>query len=194
MIVPEPINFHPFTDSFCGTNPDTDLDISDELKRELEDYMDNRKPLGIQVRFEQPRYVGVRVKLKVLLERKISQDEETRNRIKAFLHRFLNPLVGGFDGKGWELGKKLHASEIVAVCQKIPFVKYVGDVQLFGVWKFAQDWMITEDEDNPETEINPGSEGIIFSWEKPNIHQEEEPNFDSRKEPNFGHIIEFIDY
>ncbi len=186
LIVPEPNNFHPFTDSFCGTNPDNDLVISDEFKRELEDYMDNRKPLGIQVRLEQPRYVGVRVKLEVLLEKNISQDEETRNRIKAFLHRFLNPLVGGFDGKGWELGKKLHASEIVAICQKIPFVKYVGDVQLFGIWKFTQDWIILEDEDNPEIEINPGSEGIICSWEKPNIHQEEEQNF--------GHIIEFIDY
>ena len=177
LIVPEPNNFHPFTDNFCGTNPDNDLVISDDFKRELCDYMDNRKPLGIQVRLEQPSYVGVSVIVKVLLEKNISQDEETRNRIKAFLHRFLNPLVGGFDGKGWELGKKLHASEIVAVCQKIPFVKYVGDVQLFRIWKFPKGW-IPEDEDNPEIEINPGSEGIICSWEA----------------ENFGHMIEFIDY
>lgn len=177
LIVPEPNNFHPFSDSFCGTNPDTDLVISDQLKRELGDYMDNRKPLGIQVRLEQPRYVGVSVKMEVLLEKNISQDEETRNRIKAFLHRFLNPLVGGFDGKGWELGKKLHISEIVAICQKIPFVKYVGDVQLFEIWKFRQRW-VPEDEDSPEIEINPGSEGIICSWEA----------------ENFGHMIEFVDY
>lgn len=177
LIVPEPNNFQPFTNDFCGTNPDTDLIISDELKRELIDYMDNRKPLGIQVRFEQPRYVGVRVILKVLLEKNYSQDEDIRNHIKAFLHRFLNPLVGGFDGKGWELGRKLHASEIVAVCQKMPEVKYVGDVQLFGIWKFPQGW-IPEDEENPEIEINPGSEGIIFS----------------REGDNFSHIIEFLDY
>ena len=192
LVVPEPNNFQPYSDNFCGTNPDEDLKISDELKRELLKYIDNRKPLGIQVRLEQPRYVGVRVRLEVLLEKNIRlSEEEVRIRIKAFLHRFLNPLKGGFDGEGWELGKKLHASEIVAVCQKMPEVKYVGDVKLFEARKFPQGW-VCEDEDNPE--INPGSEAIIFSWEQLNSHPEEELNFGLNLEPNFGHIIEFIDY
>ncbi|BAY81544.1 hypothetical protein NIES267_10210 [Calothrix parasitica NIES-267] len=197
LLVPEPNNFQPNVNDFCGTNP-ADLiitkDDDDKLEKELSNYIENRKPLGIQVRLEEPCYIGVRVWLEVLLEKNINR-EEASNRIRAFLHRFLNPLVGGFEEKGWELGKKLHASEIVAVCQKMPEVKYVGNVQLFEVKQFSQNsYQTWTCEHQPKSEINPGPEGIIFSWEKLNSHKQQELNFDSSREPNFGHIIEFLDY
>ncbi|MEL6462991.1 MAG: putative baseplate assembly protein, partial [Cyanobacteria bacterium J06621_15] len=56
LLVPEPNNFQPDANNFCGTNPD-DLIFNrdDELKKQLINYIDNRKPLGIQVRLEEPR-------------------------------------------------------------------------------------------------------------------------------------------
>ncbi|MEM1392214.1 MAG: putative baseplate assembly protein [Cyanobacteria bacterium P01_H01_bin.150] len=183
LVVPKPNNFQSNTDDFCGTNPDKDLDIS-QLKEELGEYIENRKPLGVQVKFDQPCYVGVKVALEVLLAKNIRRNqEEIRNHIKAFLYRFLNPFLGGLDGKGWELGRKLHASEIVAVCQKIPEVQYVGNVLLFEIQKCSGTW-ICEEEHNPE--IDPGSEGIIFSCEQLCSPSEEEQDF--------GHVVEFLEY
>ena len=73
----------------------------------------------------------------------------------------------------------------------MPEVKYVGHVELFEVRRFQEIRNSSERpiwicEPEPKSEINPGAEGIIFSYEKQDSH--------SDTEPNFGHIVEFMDY
>ncbi len=92
--------------------------------------------------------------------------------------------MGGFEGKGWDLGRSVYVSDIVAVCQKIPGVRYLGIVELFSLSKLEfelnselnSEWLL---EDISQPEIDPGSLGLICSWQ------------DDNPQLNSGHIIEF---
>ncbi|WP_366933992.1 putative baseplate assembly protein [Nostoc sp. NMS9] len=159
-----------------GMKPEEYFALSDELITEILDYMSDRKPLGVQIKLESPEYVGVSVETEVILEPKYNNPrdrEEIRSLLLSTLYRFLNPLVGGLLGKGWELGRPLYPSDIFAVCQQIPGVRYLGAVKLYGLRKFDTEWFRA---DIPELEIDPGPLGMICSWEDENpqvgsVHQ-----------------------
>ncbi len=177
LVVPQKEN--PDTLDFIdGMNPDY-FALKRELKSKILDYMSDRKPLGVQIKLEEPEYIGVSVRAEVILE---AQYNNTRDREKIrvellrAIYRFLNPLVGGFEQKGWDLGRPVYSSDIVAICQKILGIRYLGRVELFSLHKFNNEWLL---EDIPAQEINPGSLGLICSWKDKN------PQLASE------HIIEF---
>jgi hypothetical protein len=153
--------------------------------------MKDRKPLGVQVKLEEPEYVGVSVSAEVILEPNYTRDrdkeeikEKIRSELLVALYRFLNPLTGGIDGKGWPLGRPVYRSDIFALCQnlKIPGVRYyLGMVKLFELRKYGSEWVRTEFPES-DTAVDPSSLGLICSW------ADESPELES------GHVIEFIDY
>lgn len=180
LIVPKKVDVDTF-DFLRGMNPDDYFALPDQLKTEILEYMSDRKPLGVQVKLEEPEYVGVSVRAQVILEPQYNNppaQEQIRSKLLDRLYRFLNPLVGGMEGKGWDLGRPVYPSDLVAVCQQIPGVRYLGRVELFSLRKYAGDWLRA---DTPEPEIDPGPMGLVCSWKNEN------PQLQS------GHIIEFSD-
>ena len=177
LVVPQKVNLTTF-DFSSGMNPDY-FALDRELKTKILKHMDNRKPLGVQIKLEEPEYLGVRVKAEVMLE---AQYDNTRDRDKIRLellrviYSFLNPLVGGFEQTGWDLGRPVYSSDIVAICQKVLGVRYLGRVELFSLYKFSDEWLI---DDTPRQEIDPGSLGLICSWKS------DDPQLPSE------HLIEF---
>ena len=179
LIVPKNIDIDTF-DFRHGMSLDK-LALSEEQKIEILQYMNSRKPLGVQVKLESPEYVGVSVRTQVILEPQYNNprdQERIRAQMLELLYRFLNPLVGGFDGKGWELGRPVYPSDIVALCQKIRGIRYLSLVELFGLFKYGEEWLRA---DMPEPEIDPGPIGLIFSWS------------DNNSELQPSHVIEFRD-
>lgn len=163
LIIPK-INTETF-DFRRGMNPDRYLTLNSELATEIIEFMQDRKPLGVQVKLQEPEYVGVSVRTEVTIDSKYNNpraQEEIRSRLLINLYRFLNPLTGGVDGKGWDLGHPLYTSDIVALCQKIPGVRYLGAVELFEIRKYGSDWFVT---DEPQSIVDPGSLGLICSWD-----------------------------
>ncbi|MFB2877365.1 putative baseplate assembly protein [Floridanema aerugineum] len=147
-----------------GMNPDEYFTLNRELETRILEYMQDRKPLGVQVKLQEPEYVGVSVRTEVTIDPRYNNpraQEEIRSALLVNLYRFLNPLIGGVDGKGWDLGRPLYTSDIVALCQKIPGVRYLGVVELFEIRKYGANWFFT---DEPQSIINPGSLGLICSW------------------------------
>lgn len=180
LIIPQKVDVDTF-DFHHGMNPDEYFVMSHEQKKKILEYMSDRKPLGIQVKLEEPKYIGVSVRAQVILEPQYNNPDtqlRIRSKLLEHLYRFLNPLVGGFEGKGWDLGRPVYPSDLVAVCQKIPGVRYLGRVDLFSLRNYYRDWLRS---DTPEPEIDPGPMGVICSW------QNENPQLQS------GHIIEFSD-
>jgi predicted phage baseplate assembly protein len=178
LIVPQMVNLDNF-DFRGGMNPDAEFALSEELKKEIKYYMSDRKPLGVQIKLEEPEYIGVSVRAEIILEPQYNNPrdkEKIRDNVLIAIYRFLNPLVGGFEGKGWDLGRSVYSSDIVAVCQKIPGVRYLGKVELFRLSQFNSEWLR---EDFSEAEIDPGSLGLICSWNDQNLQL------------NSGHTIEF---
>jgi predicted phage baseplate assembly protein len=166
-----------------GLSPDRHFLLNEALKTEILTYMGDRKPLGIQVKLQEPEYVGVSVRLKVLLDPTV-QTAEAEDAIQAALlqrlYRFLNPLTGGLEGQGWRLGHPLYPADLFGLyqAQPIPGVRHLALVELFELRKYGQEWFRTG---VPQPSIDPGSLGLICSWD--------EPNSDLQS----GHQIEFVD-
>jgi hypothetical protein len=83
-----------------------------------------------------------------------------------FLYQYLNPLTGGPEGKGWPFGRPVYPSDIVALLQQIPGVRYLGAVLLFSIRKQGQTWIREKD---PEPFINLGPQDLVCSWADKNL-------------------------
>jgi predicted phage baseplate assembly protein len=165
-----------------GMHPDRAFALTPHLTTGLLSYMNDRKPLGVQVTLQEPEYVGVSVRVEVLLDPQFNHpqaQEVVRSRLLTALYRYLNPLTGGIEGRGWELGRPVYVADIIALCQSqaIPGMKHLGIVELFELQKHKQDWIRSP---LCQPIIDPGDLGLICSWE------DEDPELRS------GHVIEFI--
>ncbi|HEY9598726.1 MAG TPA: putative baseplate assembly protein, partial [Cyanophyceae cyanobacterium] len=112
----------------------------------------------------QPDYVGVTVQAEVALEPEYNNplaQQEIISKLQIALYRFLNPLTGGSDGKGWPFGRPVYSSDIITLFQTIPGVRYLGTIQLFELRKQGQIWTRTLPK---EPVIYPGALGLICSW------------------------------
>jgi predicted phage baseplate assembly protein len=139
--------------------------LSLQLKQQIEKYLDERRLLGVQVKLQEPEYVGVAVQTEVALEteyRNPAAQQELLWQLRVALYRFLNPITGGLDGQGWPFGRPLYPSDIVNLFQQFPAVRYLGVIQLFELRYNGQTWVRTLPQ-NPV--IDPGALGLICSWQ-----------------------------
>ncbi|BAU15069.1 hypothetical protein LEP3755_56260 [Leptolyngbya sp. NIES-3755] len=161
LIVPK-VNLNSIDDS-SGIHPDQ-LVIRSSLREQILAYLNERKLLGVQIQLDTPEYVGVSVRVEVGVDPVYSnpQARETILRqLRSSLYRFLNPVIGGLDGMGWEFGRPLYPSDIVALFQQVQGVRYLGAVQLFELRYQATGWVRNP---SPQSVINPGALGLICSW------------------------------
>ncbi len=138
--------------------------LNDSLRQQVLNYLDERRLLGVEVQLQQPEYVGVSVRTQVALEPTYNHphaQEEVLFNLRVALYRYLNPLVGGPEGKGWPFGRSVYSSDIVALLQQTPGVRYLGAVLLFPLRKQGQTWSRQRD---PEPFIDPGEQGLVCSW------------------------------
>ncbi len=47
------------------------------------------------------------------------------------LYRFLNPITGGPDGKGWPFGRDLFVADVYQCLQEVPGIHFIRQVELF---------------------------------------------------------------
>lgn len=92
-------------------------------------YLDSRRPLGTVLAIGEPPYVRVSVTARIRPRPDVDGAAVAREAYLR-LERFLNPLVGGPEGKGWPFGRPLYASEVYALLQAVPGVEYIDQVEL----------------------------------------------------------------
>ncbi|MFI8106564.1 putative baseplate assembly protein [Streptomyces sp. NPDC086023] len=92
--------------------------------------LDERRMLGTRLVVEPPYYQGVTVVAELLAVPGLPQARVRRDALAA-LYRYLNPLTGGPDGRGWPFGRAVHSGEVYAVLQQVPGVDAVEGVLLF---------------------------------------------------------------
>lgn len=149
--VPDPDSVN-VSGTYAGMNPDDALLLSEGLKGNLQTYMRDRKPLGIRLELDQPKYIGVSVHLEVIPEPKYNNDAAGQRQIRSHLldklYRFLNPIEGGsFDsrtgeikGNGWQWGRSVYQAEILALCRTVPGILHLGAVELYRLEKDHYNW------------------------------------------------------
>jgi hypothetical protein len=80
---------------------------------------------------EPPFYQGVTVVAR-LRARPRTPSATLQTRALEALYRYLNPIVGGPEGRGWPFGRPVQSGEIFAVLQRVSGVELVEDVLLFS--------------------------------------------------------------
>lgn len=86
--------------------------------------LEPRRLLATQLHVAGPRYVGVDVRV-AIVPRADAIDDRLRADAAAALARFLDPLQGGADGKGWPFGRAVYVSEIYELLETVPGVDHV---------------------------------------------------------------------
>ncbi len=109
-----------------------ELDVAKDVRDIVRDYLDERRLLTTRLDVTAPAYywVGTRIRLKASDHADAEQVKEAA--IKR-LFEFINPITGGFDGKGWQFGRDLHNSDLIAALQNVAGIDFIRSVELFPV-------------------------------------------------------------
>ncbi len=119
-------------ESECTTSiPSEHLEVTRKTRDEVMAYLDDRRLLGVHLEIADPRYIYVSVEAHINVRRGYQQ--QTVPEVEKSLYKYLNPICGGTDGKGWPFGRSLNVAEINACLQNIENVDYIGDVKIFVV-------------------------------------------------------------
>jgi predicted phage baseplate assembly protein len=108
------------------------LEIPKPLKEEVARYLDERRLLTTSLVVEAPRYTWVSAQVHVQVEPRLDVvlvGEE----IERQLYRFVNPLHGGPDRKGWPFGRDLFVADIYSLVDGVEGVDFVADARIFVV-------------------------------------------------------------
>jgi predicted phage baseplate assembly protein len=114
------------------------LHLDDQLRSELQRYLDKYRLLTTSLDLREPRYTGVKVKARIVPQDFVHPTDVTQ-RVSAELRRYLSPLPldkqtpllkVGEKWEGWEFGRDLFAAEVISLIQQVPSVKYVVDVEV----------------------------------------------------------------
>jgi hypothetical protein len=100
-----------------------------ELIRHVRDYLDHRRTPTADLVIVGAEYVCVHVETELALS---LPEDASRVQLEAErqLVRFLHPLSGGFDGAGWDFGRRPHKSDLYALLEQVPGVEYVRTLQV----------------------------------------------------------------
>lgn len=108
------------------------LELSVELRNQIQSYLDERRLLSARLEVTMPAYQWVETEVRF----RVSQHydfERVRRAIEDKLFEFINPLSGGIDGKGWPFGRDLLSSDVMAVLSTVPGVNFIRSVKLYPV-------------------------------------------------------------
>jgi predicted phage baseplate assembly protein len=145
-----------------GTPPES-FNLSAPLRLEIEQFLRDRCLLGTQVHLRQPDYIGVSVQAVLGIDQAYQTSAARlglRRQLTQALYQLLNPITGGRDGMGWEMGMPLYQSDLVRLFQNTAGVQFLETIQLFELrpklnWQrqLAANGM-----------VDPGPTGVICSW------------------------------
>ncbi len=102
---------------------------SGEVLGYVKRYLDDRRLVGTVLKVVKPSYRDLSLKV-TLLRRTIGTSDHLRREIETKLRRFLHPLAGGRDQKGWEFGRAVLKTELIHVVEGIPGVEGVDGIEI----------------------------------------------------------------
>jgi hypothetical protein len=100
-----------------------------ELLKNIKEFLDCRRPIGVGLTLLGPEYIsaGVTAELVWTPDRSSSG---AQTEIEKQLNSFLHPTTGGPDGLGWEFGQRPHASDFYPLLGAIEGLDYILSLEL----------------------------------------------------------------
>ncbi len=103
------------------------------LREEVRTYLEARAPAGIaeahHIEVTGPAYLPIDVDA-TLAPRDVSQAGTVEEDARAVIAYFLNPLYGGPDSQGWDLGRGVFLSDVAGVLAGVRGIDYVEELRL----------------------------------------------------------------
>ncbi len=112
--------------------PAEELEPTRQIRDEVHEYLDERRLLGTRVEITAPGYVPVGVEARIK-GRTGADFDQVAEEIEKGLYRYINPVSGGADGKGWPFGRGVSLTEIYAAIQAMPNFDHIEEVNLFSI-------------------------------------------------------------
>ena len=100
-----------------------------ELLKKVRSYLQERKLVSTMVNVVRPAYVELSVHVEFVRTPAGSSDRIKRG-IEHALRRFLHPLYGGRNGKGWGFGRDVLKIDIYQVVEEVEGIDFVDKVRL----------------------------------------------------------------
>jgi len=101
-----------------------------ELLRYVKNYLDERRLVGTVLEVIKPGYVEISLKA-TLVRRTVGQSDRVKREIEDRLRRYLHPLVGGRDGKGWTFGRAVYKTDLAHLVEDVPGVEVIDAITIF---------------------------------------------------------------
>lgn len=119
-----------------------------ELLRRVKDFLDERRLITTQLRVGKPRFVEVSLDIDVVMKPLGPKGDSLKRELENSVRKFVHPLQGGPDGKGWPFGRMLHKSDLMKVLEAVSGVDYVERVRVFNEDRkvFVEKVEVQEDE------------------------------------------------
>lgn len=106
-----------------------DLVLPPDLIAGVSAHLDERRLLTTSVQIRTPSYQGVTV-IATLRGASSTGRDALRSHALTALYRYINPLTGGPDGRGWPFGRTLTIGEVFALLSEVDGVVGVEEVTL----------------------------------------------------------------
>lgn len=103
---------------------------STELLRRVKHFLEERRLLTTKIHVVKPQYAEISINVEVIRTTSGSS-EALRRAVEERLRRFLNPLVGGRDAKGWSFGRDVLKLDLYHVIEDVEGVDVVHKITLF---------------------------------------------------------------
>ena len=107
-----------------------DLALTAGMVERVSDYLEERRILGTSIRVGTPYFQGVTVAA-LISARPGRPVSLVRERAMNLLYRFINPLLGGIDGRGWPFDTDLNSATLYQLLEAVEGVERVDEVLLF---------------------------------------------------------------
>jgi predicted phage baseplate assembly protein len=106
------------------------LELKSGIITDIKAYLDERRLLTTRLDVRSPAYqwVSVKVKLRAVPG---SNAEKLKEEVLGRLYRFINPLTGGADEKGWPFDRDLFLSDVYQCLQGTPNVLFIQAIELY---------------------------------------------------------------
>jgi predicted phage baseplate assembly protein len=107
-----------------------DLALPETLENQIKGFLDERRLLTTRVLLDVPSYQGITVIAEVRAAPTV-RAEMVRTEAESALFRFINPITGGPDGRGWPFDLDLSIGDVFSVLRAVPGVLRAETVHIF---------------------------------------------------------------
>ncbi len=112
---------------------------SEELLQEVSDFLEERRTVTSMLHVTSPRYLPIRVHLDIKVWQKavgtgLTPDPATSNQLKDEIEikvrKFLHPILGGPEKKGWEVGQDITISSLFEFIKPDSEIGFISDLKI----------------------------------------------------------------